>query len=919
MISPADVDYKNLFESSPGLYLILTPSLEIIAASNAYLGATMKQREEIIGRQIFEVFPDNPDDSHATGVATLKGSLEKVFSTKVTDKINIQKYDIRRPEKSGGKFEVRYWKVTNTPVLDANNEIKHIIHEVEDITDVVFLRSQAKHDRAAAEQLEHFRLFFESVPGLFLVISPEDGFNILAVSDEFLKTTHLQKNEVVGKRLIDIYPGDPDKSKEEIIEKFHQSITRVIQTGAPDLMGISKLLIRKNSKEEDGYNESYWSTFNSPVFGPDKSIEYIIHRIEDVTKFISEREKEIRENENRLRSIFDNSMDGVLLTKPYGEIMLANKAVTEMFGYTENELQLLGRNALTESDDPQVNAAIEQRYKTGRFRGELTFKCKDGTRIPVEVSSSIFRDENGEKWTCLFVRDITENKKAEKEREDLLRRLDEKKRWMEVVIENAPVAILLIKGSAGETVIPNSCAKKIFGEDVDWAKGKDAILGIVYNPESMEPCGKDQLSYNRALQGETITAQEELLCRRDGIKIPVLVNSGPISDRSGKILGAVTIFQDVEEWKKAQGLLKEANDRIEREKRWLQAVFEGAAISILMFHSHDPEHPVPNAQARKMFGSLIDWNAGRDSYVGFSCDAEGNPFSKDELTSSRILRGETIISEEQLFRFPDGREIPIVVAGAPIYDETGKQMGAVAFFQDISSFKELEHLREEWAAIIAHDLRQPITAIQLSAGILKTFPEINKNMLEISEMIESSAKQLSRMTNDLLDISQLEAHKLKLDLKETDIVKLLDQIVKKLTPVFPANPIILDLKTDVISILVDQGRIEQVIGNLISNASKYGYPQTEIVVKAELNEMSLEIEVINKGPGIEKKDLNKIFQRFHRTRHAKNERIKGVGLGLYITRGLIEAHGGKIIAESIPGQTTTFRIELPLTINKSSE
>ena len=103
-------DFQALFESAPGLYLVLTPTLTIVAVSDAYLKATMTTREEILGRGLFEVFPDNPDDPTATGVRNLRASLDRVLTNRVPDSMAVQKYDIRRPESEGGGFEERYWR-----------------------------------------------------------------------------------------------------------------------------------------------------------------------------------------------------------------------------------------------------------------------------------------------------------------------------------------------------------------------------------------------------------------------------------------------------------------------------------------------------------------------------------------------------------------------------------------------------------------------------------------------------------------------------------------------------------------------------------------------------------------------------------------------------------------------------------------
>ncbi len=145
-------DYRVLFESAPGLYLVLTPELRITAVSNAYLQATMTGRDAILGRGIFEVFPDNPGDPAADGVSTLRASLERVLSTGRPDAMAVQKYDIRRPDSEGGGFEVRYWSPVNTPVV-RDGEVVYIIHRVEDVTEFIRLKQQEQLQEERAAEL----------------------------------------------------------------------------------------------------------------------------------------------------------------------------------------------------------------------------------------------------------------------------------------------------------------------------------------------------------------------------------------------------------------------------------------------------------------------------------------------------------------------------------------------------------------------------------------------------------------------------------------------------------------------------------------------------------------------------------------------------------------------------------------------
>lgn len=140
-------DFRALFESAPGLYLVLTPDLKIVAVSEAYLQATMTKREAILDRGLFEVFPDNPDDPAASGVRNLSASLQNVLKNRTPDTMAVQKYDIRRPESEGGGFEERYWSPMNSPVFGPSGELTYIIHRVEDVTEFIRLK-QLEHEQS---------------------------------------------------------------------------------------------------------------------------------------------------------------------------------------------------------------------------------------------------------------------------------------------------------------------------------------------------------------------------------------------------------------------------------------------------------------------------------------------------------------------------------------------------------------------------------------------------------------------------------------------------------------------------------------------------------------------------------------------------------------------------------------------------
>ena len=145
-------DFRLLFEAMPDPCLVLDTNLRIVSANRAYLNATMTKPEKILGRGVFDIFPDNPADPDATGVRNLSVSLNRVLRYGVTDVMAVQKYDVRTPEEEGGDFEERYWSPTNVPVFRADNQMAYIIHRVQDVTEYVHLKQKGDEEHKVIEE-----------------------------------------------------------------------------------------------------------------------------------------------------------------------------------------------------------------------------------------------------------------------------------------------------------------------------------------------------------------------------------------------------------------------------------------------------------------------------------------------------------------------------------------------------------------------------------------------------------------------------------------------------------------------------------------------------------------------------------------------------------------------------------------------
>jgi signal transduction histidine kinase len=218
--------------------------------------------------------------------------------------------------------------------------------------------------------------------------------------------------------------------------------------------------------------------------------------------------------------------------------------------------------------------------------------------------------------------------------------------------------------------------------------------------------------------------------------------------------------------------------------------------------------------------------------------------------------------------------------------------------------------RDRVLGIVAHDLRNPLNTINMSAALLldPAFSEVQRTRQ--AQMIQRSVKRMDRLIQDLLDIARIEADRLNLNREIQDPRDLVEEAVELHASLAAARALVLrcDWGQEVLAISVDRDRLLQVLSNLIGNAIKFTPEGGNIEVRAEQTDEGVRFSVRDTGPGIPAEDLPRLFQPFWQ---AKRGSVDGAGLGLMIARGIVEAHGGTIGAESAPGQGSTFSFTIP--------
>jgi signal transduction histidine kinase/ActR/RegA family two-component response regulator len=223
-------DYQSLFVASPALQLVITPEFRIVDATDAYLKATMTVRSEIVGRELFEVFPDNPDDPSATGVAHLKTSLERVIATRELDAMAVQKYDVRDPADPDGGFVARYWSPINSPVYGPDGDLKYIVHQVKDVTEFVEFRERYAEESETNHELRGNMKLMEADILRRSEQLQETNAKLRAAGDaknEFLsRMSHELRSPltaVIGYSELLIFDADHASEDRESIEAIHRA------------------------------------------------------------------------------------------------------------------------------------------------------------------------------------------------------------------------------------------------------------------------------------------------------------------------------------------------------------------------------------------------------------------------------------------------------------------------------------------------------------------------------------------------------------------------------------------------------------------------------------------------------------------------------------------------------------------------
>ncbi|HXD97108.1 MAG TPA: ATP-binding protein [Candidatus Acidoferrum sp.] len=649
--------------------------------------------------------------------------------------------------------------------------------------------------------------------------------------------------------------------------------------------------------------------------------------------------EQLRRAGSQLRTLFAQASDAMFVADLDGRYTEVNAAGCRLLGRPAEEI--VGRSItdfIAPKDVPRLWSDREYLLAGGVQVSDWRLMRSDGAYVDAEVSARILPDG---RWLGL-VRDVS----AQRAAQETLARAHETERQLRHRLETASEATLAIAAALAD--IPSrglSHVLNVIARQSQVLTGAEFVaIGIGTDPDvPFDPfVSIGMLDSMAAAVGHTprpvgllgkVAREGRALRVRDASADPEYRGTPPGHPRIGSLMGVPIRFrgksvgniyvankQGAAEFSDVDLTLMEivasrAGTAIEtaslydqqaRERAWLQAVIDQMPEGVVLANASGTlVHR--NRAAQELFGAREHEGALRIDLRS----PDGRPMSAGEIPLARaVATGESTDRLELVVPGPAGTLIPITVSACPVQDAQGRRLGGAMLLHDISVFKELERLREEWASIVAHDLRQPLTATTYSLKVLRAAADrLSPPERDALERSAASMVRMGTMIQDLLDMSRLEARRMRIEAQRFDVIKLARDVVDGLGG--REARINLVFSSDAVMAWADPNRVTQVLGNLLSNARKHGSPGTPITVGIEARGQVVEVRVANQGSGIPPDEIPRLFTRFARARRTQAEDTPGLGLGLYIAKGLVEAQGGRIWAESIPGATTTFSFTLP--------
>ncbi|MCJ7506839.1 PAS domain S-box protein, partial [Candidatus Bathyarchaeota archaeon] len=710
-----------------------------------------------------------------------------------------------------------------------------------------------------------------------------------------------RKDEVLGKTAQDLYPKDVADISEESDEKVFELGVAVDsrERERPDAQGVARIL----------------QTRKAPLKDAEGNITHLIGISRDITER-KRMEETLRKSEEKFRLLLESSMYSVSVSVGT-KLVYVNKRCAEQLGFSDPS-QLIGRD-FTEFIAPEDREMVKTRTLR-RERGgpepplyEFKIQKKDGTKIPVETHAAAIEYE-GKRATLSFRRDITDRKRMEEQYKTII---------------GTALDGFWRADISGHFLDVNDAYSDMIGYS------RAELLTMRIQDVEVKESAEETAEHIRRIVATGSDRFETRHQRKDGQIIDIEVSVNWLPGKGGQLF---VFLRQITERKKMEEELKRHSEQLE------ELVEERAGE---LKRSEEKFRRIYNASLNAIYtssleGRMIDVNPAAVSMFGYDSLDELGKVNVQSLYVNSDDRNKFIkfASEgpvrnfETQLRRKDGTVFDAIINSYSLKDDkdriTGFQ-GAImdvterkelermrdqltrTLLQDAARRKELEMMRDQFISAVTHELRTPLVSIKGYVDLVldgsQSIPEEVESNLQV---VKRNTDRLLSLVNDLLDLSRMQSGRLQLNLQSMDLRQIIDDCAAEIQPFVNAKKQSLSLEVPAgpLPVQGDPVRLSQVLANLLSNASKFAQEAGQIGLRVKDVRDVVVVQVSDNGIGIRKQDLERVFQPFAAIE--KPTYVKGTGLGLSVSKGLVEAHGGKIWAESPgEGKGVTFTFTLP--------
>jgi PAS domain S-box-containing protein len=658
--------------------------------------------------------------------------------------------------------------------------------------------------------------------------------------------------------------------------------------------------------------------FTAQPIVPDAALLAMVTAIgRDIGQFIHRRRAEaalIAERE-RLRVTLTSIGDGVIVTDPGGRPTFLNPVAETLTGWRREDaagrrLEEVFRIVNEETRRPAENP-VERVLREGVVVGlanHTVLLTRDGGERAIDDSAAPIVDERGViTGVVLVFRDVTERRRA-----------DEARSRLAAIVESSDLAIFS-KDLHGIVTSWNRAAERLYGYPAAEAVGQPVTRIIPPDRADEFPALLERLQ-----RGERIEQYETERIRQDGERIDVLVNLSPVYSHRGAIIGASVVARNITRTRQMAAALRESEARFRHLFASSRAVMNTVAEGLYTVDAQGLVTYV-NPAAEALFGWTSAELLGRKMHdVTHYRHPDGTPFPAEECAGLQVLQSGVVLQEyADVFIRKDGSFFPVVYSAAPL-TEGGQAVGIVVSFRDDTerrraeeALQEAARRKDEFLAMLAHELRNPLAPIRNALHLLQFQAGDVAAVDRWRGVMDRQVRHLSRLVDDLLDVSRISRGRVSLQRERLDLRRLvqINSEDHRAAVEEAGLSIELHLLESPVWVMADATRLTQVLDNLLENARKFterdGRIRLELTASADAGQAIL--TVADSGIGIEPEMLPHLFDVFLQADRSLDRSRGGLGLGLALVKGLVELHGGRVEARSAgPGRGAEFVVRLPL-------